>query len=360
MPEAPITRAEDAPAGAAEPAPVPRWRRPLLVAARLALAVAIVYFVWRAVAGQLERSRFLELHFSFGYLAAAWAVLVVYYLLFAGGLMLVIRALGYRPVYRDVFKLSFAANLGKYLPGGLWQVAGKVAMARQAGVDRHAALVATTVETAVSVTGGLLLFLTTTLLGAPFPAGVSKWPLAGIMAGIFVALQPQIFARVVALGMRLLKIEGEPPHLRLGQIAGLVAYYAVVWLVPGSAFWLFTRSLTADPGANALAYAGFYAAAAVGGLLVLFVPAGLGVREGFLVLLMQGLVSGGAGTAWVVALAARVWSTLAELALSGVAVALPFSGRGEGFRGAAPPEAAPADPTHSPGAPGEGAGGEAP
>jgi hypothetical protein len=307
------------------PPAVSRWRGPLLLAARAVLAVAIGYFVWQAVSAQVERSRFLELRFSFGYLVAAWAVLFVYYLLFAGGLMLVIRALGYRPVYRDVFKLSFAANLGKYLPGGVWQVAGKVAMARQAGVEPHGALVATTVESAVSVAGGLLLFLTTTLLGAPFPAGVSKWPLVGIMAAILIALQPQVFARVVALGMRLLKIEGEPPHLRFGQIVRLVMYYACIWLVPGSAFWLFTRSLTSDPGANPIVYAGFYAAAAVGGLLVLFVPAGLGVREGFLVLLMQNVVSGGAAIAWVVALAARVWSSAAELVLSGIAVSIPFA-----------------------------------
>ena len=175
-------------------------------------------------------------------------VIALYYLLFAGGLLLVIRALGYRPRYRDIFKLSFAANLGKYLPGGVWQVAGKVAMARQAGVDRHAALVATIVESAVSVTGGLLLFLTTTLLGAPFPVGVPKWPLYALMVAIFVALQPQIFARVVAFGMQLLKVEGEPPHLKFRQIVALVAYYAAIWVV-GRGGLLALHAL-ADPGSR--------------------------------------------------------------------------------------------------------------
>lgn len=304
------------------------WRTWAMRGAQALVAVLVVFFVYRSVSVQLAKSRFLELHFSAGYLVAAWAVIALYYLLFAGGLLLVIRAMGYPARYRDIFKLSFAANLGKYLPGGVWQVAGKVAMARQAGVDRHAALVATTVESAVSVTGGLLLFLTTTVLGAPFPSDVPKWPLYALMVGIFVALQPQIFARVVALGMRLLKIEGEPPHLRFRAIVALVLYYAAIWVVAGAGFWLFTRSLTADPGASVFAYAGYYAAAAVGGLLVLFVPAGLGVREGFLVTLMGGVVSGGVAVAWVVAFAARVWSTAMELVMSGIAVALPFSGAG--------------------------------
>jgi hypothetical protein len=147
---------------------------------------------------------------------------------------------------------------------------------------------------------------------------------------IFVALQPQIFARVVRLAMRLLHVEGEPPHLRFGQTVWLVFYYAATWLIAGAGFWLFTRALVADPGANWLVYSGFYAAASVGGLLVLFVPAGLGVREGFLGLLMRNVVGGPTAaarlsTALIVAFAARVWSTAMELALSAGAVALPFS-----------------------------------
>ena len=304
-------------------------RRWLLRGAQAALAIAILYFVYQSVSAQLATSRFLELLFSPAYLAVSWIVIAAYYLLFAGGFMLVIRSLGYRVSYRDVFKLSFAANLGKYLPGGVWQVAGKVAMAKQAGVERHGALVATVVESAISVTAGLLVFMSTTLLGAPFPPSVPKWPLLAIMAAILVALHPAIFSRVVGLGMRLLKIDGDPPHLRLGSIAALVAYYSAIWFVAGGAFWLFTRSLVADPGAGWAAYAGYYAAAVVGGLLVLFAPAGLGVRESFLVLLLGGLLSGGPASAWVVVLAARVWSSAAELVLSAVAVARPFSRPGE-------------------------------
>lgn len=318
-----------------------RARRPSaaswpLRAARAALLLVVAYFAYGAVARQLAASRFLELHFSLPHLLAAWAVIACYYLLFAGGLLLVVRAMGHRPRYRDVFKLSFAANLGKYLPGGFWQVAGKVAMARQAGIDRHVALVATTVETAVSVTAGLLVFMVSTLLGSPLPAGVPTWPILALVVAVLVALQPAVFARVVGLGMRLLRIDGEPPHLGLTRIAALVGYYALAWLVAGGGFWLFTRSLTGDPGAGWLAYAGFYAAGAVGGLLVLFAPAGLGAREGFLVLLTRDVVAGGAGTAWIVAFAARVWSTAMELVMSAVAVALPFAGTARDADGDAP------------------------
>ncbi|MDO8962890.1 MAG: lysylphosphatidylglycerol synthase domain-containing protein [Coriobacteriia bacterium] len=299
----------------------------LVRAAQAVLAVAIVYFVWQSLSGSLERSGFATLEFSFGYLAAAWAVLLVYYLLFVGGLALVLRALGYRPHYRDVLKLSFGANLGKYLPGGIWQVAGKIAMAKRAGVDRHAALVASVIESGVSVAGGALMFLATTFIGAELPPGVPRWSMVVLAAGIVGALHPAIFGRVVRLGMRLLKIEEDVPRLTFTATLGLVAYYCGIWFVAGAAFWLFARSLTplALPG-HVLAIGGAYAAAMIGGLLVLFVPAGLGVREGILLVMLQ-LTFGpaGAGAAAVISVAARVWSTLLELALSAVAVALPYA-----------------------------------
>ncbi len=305
------------------------WKRWGLRLAQSALAVAVLYFVYRAVSGQLSSSRFFALHFSVGYLIASWIVIAAYYLAYAGGLTLVVRALGYRAGYRDMFKLSFAANLGKYLPGGVWQVAGKVAMAKQAGIDRHAALVATVVESALSIAGGLLLFLATALFGGPFPAGVPRWPLALALVAIMVVLAPPVFSRLVSAGMRVLRIEGGPPHLRLGPIVWLTLYYTAAWVLAGGAFWLFARSLVGDPGASWLAYGGFYAAANIGGLLVFFVPAGLGAREGVIVLLTRSVIVGGATAAVIVAFASRVWSTIMELVLSAVAVALPFKGTAE-------------------------------
>jgi glycosyltransferase 2 family protein len=305
----------------------PRTRRWLVRGAQVLLAVGIIYFAWQSLRGSFERSGFASLHFSLGYLLAAWAVLLVYYLYFVGGLALVFRSLGYRPHYRDVLKLSFAANLGKYLPGGFWQVAGKLTMAKRAGVDTHAALVASVVESGTGVAGGTLFFLFATLVGgARLPAAVPRWPLAVAAVAIVVALHPAIFGRVIAFGMRLLKIEGPLPRLGFLSTLGIVAYYFASWFVAGGAFWLFARSLTPLVSASdVLAFSGYYAAAMVGGLVVLFVPAGLGVREGILLVLLRlSLPAEGATAAAVISVAARVWSTLMELALSAVAVALPY------------------------------------
>lgn len=303
--------------------PTPRsLRSRLLTAAKVVFGLVLVYFIYRALATGFTTSGFSKLSFSWPHLVASWVALLGYYAVFVGGLALVFRALGVPTSYRDTFKLSFSANLGKYLPGGFWPVAGRVSMGPKAGVPRRVALVSTIVESAVSVTGGTLLFLLAVALGAPVPGSLPTWPFAVLAAGIVVALHPALFGRLIALGMRLAKVEGEAPRLTFPATLGLVVYYMGVWTVSGVALWTFTRSLVPDTGAGPLVYGPYYAAAAVMGLLVLFVPGGIGVREGMLLFLLSPLI--GRPQAAVVSVAARVWTTLLELVCSSIALALPY------------------------------------
>jgi len=56
--------------------------------------------------------------------------------------------------------------------------------------------------------------------------------------------------------------------------------------------------------------------AGVAGLLAIFAPAGLGVREGVLMIILPGVI--GTEAAIVVSLASRIWFTAAELICAGV------------------------------------------
>jgi hypothetical protein len=85
----------------------------------------------------------------------------------------------------------------------------------------------------------------------------------------------------------------------------------IAWLGYGTALWLLAQAVLPDsqlaPGA---AIAGF-AASYVAGLLALFAPGGLLIREGLLVLMLQDSIGLGAATA--LAIASRVLLTITEL-----------------------------------------------
>ncbi len=82
---------------------------------------------------------------------------------------------------------------------------------------------------------------------------------------------------------------------------------------------MYARAIVVDVGGDLMLYSAVYAAASVFGLLVLFVPGGIGVREAALTaLLMPTLGPAAAGT---IGLTSRLWSTVVELGLAAVAVA---------------------------------------
>jgi uncharacterized membrane protein YbhN (UPF0104 family) len=84
--------------------------------------------------------------------------------------------------------------------------------------------------------------------------------------------------------------------------------YAIVWALQGLAFWVLTWGmgyrLTLVEGVPA------YGAAYVAGYIALFAPAGIGVRESLLVVFLGPILGAGAA---VVAVTARLWTTLVEL-----------------------------------------------
>ena len=122
-----------------------------------------------------------------------------------------------------------------------------------------------------------------------------------------------VFARLAHLWFRLSRTETEPA---LGSLHGLrwLALYTLNWTMYAVAFWVLSRSLSLD--AELVPVASAFAAAYVLGYAMVFAPAGLGPREGFLIMFLTPHL--GAASSGVIAVVARVWTTLVELVPAGV------------------------------------------
>ncbi len=298
-----------------------RVRRGLTVAAQVAVLGVIAYFVWRALATGLKASDFLHLRFSLPYLLASWAVLVCYYAMYTGGMHVILRLLGAPSSLGRAFKLNFATSVGKYVPGGIWPVFGRLTLGPKLGLPRRVVAPGMVLEAGLSVAGGLLVFFASLVFGGVLPGATRSWQWAALAGIVVVGLLPPVFRRVLGWGFRLARVDAPVPRLGFATTLGLVAYYAVSWLVAGAALRLYTLALVTGAPGSVLRYAGAYAAASVTGLVVLLAPGGIGVREGVMTVLLAPLVGGASAT--VVGFSARAWSTLVELAASAVAVALP-------------------------------------
>lgn len=210
-------------------------------------------------------------------------------------------------------RIVFTANLGRYLPGKLWQIAGLAVLARREGVSA-------TVATTAGVLGQAFSLAAVGTLAAPVLLGPeSDVQRAGVavllvlMAFAVLASIPPLLHRALALVFRVARAPSEKvPRVRAFFAVRWFVLYLLNWAAYGLAFLLFVRGLGLAAGALDLVSA--FAGAYLLGYVAVFAPAGIGVREGFLVALLQPSL----GTAAVgVAILARVWMTLAELIPAG-------------------------------------------
>ena len=260
----------------------------------------VISLKWRLEPGLFVLATVL-LALSYGLVACLWGVALG-------------RAAGTRVVTGA--RIWFLSNLARYVPGNVWSYVGAVELARREGVARRTTLavmaLTQVLSVGVAVAAGLpVLLAERARLGRPALLGALVVAAGAALAALFRR-------RLLDLARR--RFPGlDPADLTpsAGTVVLLVAGYALYWAVTGLAFAALVASLyPLAPGDVPLVVAA-YAAAYAAGFLALLTPAGLGVREGVLVVALAPVLP--AGPALVVALLSRVWMMLVELAGAGIA-----------------------------------------
>lgn len=247
------------------------------------------------------------------FLAASALLLAAYFLSAAIWGEIVHDLGGPRLLIRDSVQLFMIANLGRYLPGKVWQMAGLAALAQTRGVPVRTG-------TGAAVLGqGLALVAaagvgTLALLSGPDnlrPLGF----VGSVGIGVVVVLIgiPRVFN---ALAVRWFRLARSEFPVGLGSAHGLrwLGLYALNWVMYATSFWGLCMSLGLEGAILPVSSA--FAAAYVLGYLMIFAPAGLGPREGFLMALLTpqfGVASSG-----MIAIVARLWTTIVEVIPAGL------------------------------------------
>src|SRR5262249_57144658 len=156
--------------------------------------------------------------------------------------------------------------------------------------------------------------------GGSARAGLAAGSRDGFLMGGGGELTLVAFAVLLAAG-------GRPTRSRLPAFVTLRAslLYLPVWLLLGASFWLCARGLVAVPASDLALYMGAFAVAWLAGLLAIYAPGGLGVREAVLVALLHWRIR--AADALVVAAASRLMLILADVLLAGISTAAMRRGR---------------------------------
>ncbi|RPF20107.1 lysylphosphatidylglycerol synthase domain-containing protein [Myceligenerans xiligouense] len=284
------------------------------------LLVAVGLAVWYVVDARAELADAAAM-LSGGTLAAVVGLGFVYVWCTLIAWRAVLTDLGSRLSLRDAVSVFGLSQLGKYLPGGVWNVVAAAEIGADHSIPRHRSVASMGVAVLVSVVSGAAVGAVALPFVSAGALGAWGW-IVWITPAIAVVLLPPVLNRLIGLALRLGGREPLARNLTWRGLAVTTAWSVAGWLVAGTQTWLLATGLGMTPSARTFALAvGGWALAWTVGFLVVIAPAGAGVREVVLAGVLAGSLPGTAAPALAV-LVSRVVLTLVDGVLAGAGLLL--------------------------------------
>jgi glycosyltransferase 2 family protein len=284
---------------------------------RLLFIAVLISVSWYIITSFNDFTEF-DYHLDWTYLFLSFLFTVAAYLLQLIIWFFLARSFGINLSFLNAANAWSLSQLGKYLPGkiGLFLVR----MDAHHEVPKRAVAVATGVEFITAMAASCLLVLA----AAPFMRGTTSsyifWSAAGLACLLLLSLYPPILKILSAWAFRMMK---RPPLDNLPSYGFLLKLVAANMLVgiPYGLGLFFAYNCFYPIGWNYfLIITGIYYAAALVGVAAIFAPAGIGVREGIVFLILPALIS--KPVVIFATLLTRIIITIVEIFLAGLFFAL--------------------------------------
>jgi uncharacterized membrane protein YbhN (UPF0104 family) len=230
----------------------------------------------------------------------------------------------------ETLKTWFYSQLGKYLPGKVWLFLSRFHFYESRGKSKKAILIALFLETVTIIMAAGLIFLAALI----FFRGIwpsDSWRQPGWLVFLFllgfITLHPRVLQKI--LNWAFIRLKREPVSLSISysDILWILVVCILSWVIGGIGFYLFVDSVFPVAPQYILFLTGALAISSTLGLIAIFAPSGLGVREGVLVYLLSFMMVAPVGV--IISILTRIWMTLIEIGLIGMVYLLGQLQQGE-------------------------------
>lgn len=219
-------------------------------------------------------------------------------------------------LFSQSFSIYNITQLGKYIPGSIWQFVGKIGMYKSAGLDNKTIRDTILLETfwvvfSAFIFGLLLISFTQYQLLITLTQKIPLIILLAILGTtLFLLLLPQ-------LNHHRKRLHDYCRRLLFTPLSFITAL--LIWLVLGFAFWITLTPFSASE-IGLVFIIGLYAFSYAIGFAVPFAPAGIGIRESVLVLGLAPFLD--INTAIILAALNRVFYIFIEIILAALSVTI--------------------------------------
>jgi uncharacterized membrane protein YbhN (UPF0104 family) len=292
------------------------------------MVAIILFFVVRQFAHHWQEIRQYDWQINWNYLILSVIAGIATFFAFSSIWRKIMVGFGHRLSQTKAFRIFYLSNLGRYIPGKIWQLFGILYLTKQAGIPPERAGASFILVQLFAIPASFLVVVITMLIEPKVlvdQVAVMGHKSAVIIAAVMVALSLVIILwpqKVLAIGNAILRRLKRPQAtLTLDKkvALGIFVGYCLAWTLYGVAFWLFIRAVTENTGVSLIAAVGVFNAAYQIGYLALFAPGGFGPRELVMGVMLMPFVG---PIAPAVAILARLWSIVVESIAAAIALGI--------------------------------------
>jgi uncharacterized membrane protein YbhN (UPF0104 family) len=293
---------------------------PKLIAATfyILLAVGLIYYFNNLDLGKLS---YIKIDWPLVALAVATGLAFRYW--GAHIWLTLLKGLGAQNIENGVeLNYVYAKSwLGRYIPGAATWMLSKVYFASRHGISKNKLAVSALLEGALQITVVLALSIIMLIFDSRLDAinPNLKLLLFIVLLGCVISLLPSVFNKAVAVVYKIVRKKTFlPEHMANGKIiARGASLYAIGSFIIGLSLFFAAKAVYPQLGYEDLIYViGVGNLGGALGMLAVFVPSGIGVREGVYIALLSLIMP--TEFALVIAVFSRVLGIVIDLAFFGI------------------------------------------
>jgi uncharacterized membrane protein YbhN (UPF0104 family) len=276
----------------------------------IVIVIIIFYFLISNLILNWQRIPFAELRFDIGSLFLSYLCLFVYFLIFVAGWKHLIKGLGDSISYGKAFWIISTSQIAKYVPGGIWYTLGRVYLCTTEGMKGQIVFLSVILETCFLMLTNMVLFLVSVafLPGTPV---LSPFISVAIIIVLLIFIYPPILNWFVNIVLKVIKRPLIVLNVSYPSMVLFSLYFVGVWIAQIVGFYFLVNAIYPLGISHIFSLSAAYTLAWITGFIVLFAPAGLGVREGMMTLMLSTIIA--TPLAIVMSFVQRVWISVFEI-----------------------------------------------
>lgn len=251
---------------------------------KIALTLTVLYFIGQNIYANFDKIKDYDFQINYKYFFLSIITMTISMIFPVYGWKFLLSSLNANISFVKAMKIWFISNAGRYLPGKVWQIAGIVYLGSKENIEKKTLLQSIIYSQVVANFQGIIFAVI--LFGGKI--NIPIWVIIPILLSSILIMIPKILNYI--LNTTILKIMKKTPLTTSISVKNMSIYFIlqlINWFLMGFAFYIFINAFQIVSLFQNAQIIIFLPACWTIGLLALFAPGGIGVREGILTTLLS-------------------------------------------------------------------------